>query len=222
MQQKRKIRCSAIGKIMGTSKTKLPLTQTAISLCEEMLIEEIYNYKDEISNKYLTKGIIVEDESIDLINKLLFQDYEKNTNHYENDFIKGTPDIVSNVIIDVKSSFSPKTFPVFDTIIPNKDYYYQLQGYMWLTGIKKAKLIYCLINTPEHLVRSEARSLAFNLGYSEDEAYEKVIQNHVFDYVPIDKRIKIFDVEYDELVIEKIKEKVIDCNKYMDELITLK
>ncbi len=44
------------------------------------------------------------------------------------------------------------TFPWFETEIPNKDYYFQLQGYLWLTNKTEAVLAYCLIDTPLEIV----------------------------------------------------------------------
>ena len=209
-----KVRCSKISQIMPNSKTKDPLSKTAQSYCKEWLIEQIYGYREEIINKRLSKGLIMEDEGIDLINKFLGKDFQKNTEHFENEYLTGTPDIISDCIIDIKCSYSPKTFPLFETE-PNPDYVYQLQGYMELTGIKKAKLAYCLVNTPEHLIQSEVNSMVYQLGYTKEDAYEKIIHNHIYDFIDIEKRVKIFDIEYDNEVIKAIYNKVELCRNYI-------
>jgi hypothetical protein len=74
-------------------------------------------------------------------------------------------------------------------------YYYQLQVYMHLTGLKKAKLVYTLQDTPEFLT------------YEEPVSY-----SHVEDKY----RIKEFDIEYDPQVIEMANAKVLECREYLN------
>ncbi len=69
----------------------------------------------------------------------------------------GLNDNTPGGILDIKCSYEAHTFPFFEDEIPTKDYYYQLQGYMWLTGKDEALLCYCLIDTPLQIVRDEIR-----------------------------------------------------------------
>jgi hypothetical protein len=118
-----KIRCSAIGKLMATPRSKSEfLSQTAKTYIHELVLEHKYGIKKEFSSRYTDKGNAVEDESILLVNDVLDVKFiYKNEEHFTNDWITGTPDVnTEDVLLDVKSSWDATTFPFFDTEIPNK------------------------------------------------------------------------------------------------------
>lgn len=198
------------------------LSQTTKSYCEDWLKSQIYKRKLEFTCKYTEKGLIMEDESLDFISKklgigLLF----KNESRVEDDFMTGEMDIdIPNLIIDVKNSWSWETFPLFEKEIPNMDYFWQLQGYMNLTNKSKAKLIYVLSDTPQHLIEREARNYCFYNGYGDldmeiyNEFHRKLTYNDVEDKY----KIKIFDIDCDDKAIESIKKRVLECRKYIEQL----
>ena len=129
------------------------LSQTSISKIESIVKQDVYGYKVQIDNKFVNKGIRMEDEAIELLNLIYNKEYKKNTNFFKNDFISGTPDIIDgNKIIDVKCPFSKVTFPVFADEAHNVLYEYQMRGYMMLTGCESAEVTYCLMNTPIDLI----------------------------------------------------------------------
>ena len=184
-----KIRASASGKLMTKSRSKDgALSKTALSYVHDWYKEQIYGVKKNIDNKYLRKGISVEDNAIDYAAKELGWLFaEKNEDYFEDAHFCGTPDVIlDDTIIDIKSSWDCFTFPLFEDEIPNKDYYYQLQTYMALTGLKKAQLVYVLMDTPESIERDAV-------------SYESVESKY---------RIKIFYVDYDEEVVESMRDKV--------------
>lgn len=197
-----KIRASAAGKIMPNSRKKGELGQSAKSYAETWLKEQIYGYKNEVSSKYLEKGLEVEDASIQYLESELGYDFLiKNEESFENDFLTGTPDlIVGDLVIDVKNSWSHWTMPLFDEEVPNKDYYYQLQCYMALTGCKSAKLVYTLMETPEDLLNQWT-----------DVPYE-------YNHLDSKYRIKVFDIERNEEDIEKIYARVAEVRDYIKTL----
>ena len=195
-----KIRASASGKLMTRPRSKSEvLSKTTKSYLQEWTKEQIYGVRKSIKSKYLDKGNQVEDAAIDYASAekgWLFA--EKNEEYFEDEFFCGTPDVIlDDKIIDIKSSWDCFSFPLFFNGIPNKDYYYQLQTYMYLTGKTKAQLVYVLMNTPEELTFEES-----------------------FDYTEINSkyRIKIFDIDYDEEVIEELKNKVIESREYIKTL----
>ncbi len=184
-----KIRASASGKLMTKSRSKDgALSKTALSYVQDWYKEQIYGVKKNIDNKYLRKGISVEDNAIDYAaTELGWLFAEKNEEYFEDSHFCGTPDVIlDDTIIDIKSSWDCFTFPLFEDEIPNKDYYYQLQTYMALTGLKKAQLVYVLMDTPESIERDAV-------------SYESVESKY---------RIKIFNVDYDEEVVESMRDKV--------------
>jgi len=195
-----KIRCSAISDIMTNPRSKSDkLSQTCKTYLETWVKEQIYETKKEIKSKYLTKGIEVESQALEYysdVNDLGF--LVINQEHYENPFMTGTPDLIfKETVYDFKSSWDCFTFPLFENYVA-KDYWMQLQGYMHLTGLKSAKLVYTLQNTPEELVYGEAK-----------------------DYTEIDCkfRIKEFWFDYDPEFIKLVESRVIECREYVKGLV---
>src|SRR5690606_8548337 len=120
----------------------------------------------------------------------------KNEKYFEDDYFTGSPDLIlEDEVIDIKCSYDCFTFPLFDTELPTKDYFYQVQVYMHLTGKKKARVVYLLLNTPETIESWKAKH----------------------DYDSIDKkfRIKSFEVDYDPEVIKELIFKVTEVRKYL-------
>ena len=209
-----KIRCSAIGKIMTNARSKTEtLSKTTISYLEEWTKEQIYSRRKEIFSKYLDKGNAVEVDSLDFIKTHLnYKQLEKNEESFENDFLTGTPDaILDDHIIDVKNSWDCFSFPLFFNSIPNKDYYYQAQGYMELTGIDRYKLIYTLMDTPEDLIQRE---------YFGDQSTDLVEFASKYKYSDIEPqyRIKVFDIYRNDEDIENIYNRVDECRQYINSL----
>ena len=219
-----KIRCSALGKIMTNARSKSEvLSKTCKSYLQELAIEEMYGIKKEFSSRYTDKGIEVERTSIDLVqDNCDFGFMYKNEEHFENDYLTGTPDVnTDNILLDVKSSYDATTFPWFEEEIPNKDYYYQLQGYMALCNKRKSVLAYCLVNTPYQIVEDEVRRAHWkeHLIDENEELRADVEARHNFDHIPPEKRIKTFEVRYDKDVVKAIYERIKECRKYYETLI---
>jgi hypothetical protein len=124
--------------------------------------EDFYGYSSQMTNKYVEKGIEVEDKSIELLNTVKLANYKKNVVRLENDFLTGECDIndeVNDEIIDIKSSWSLETFPALPSDINIKDYEMQLRGYMMLYGRSKASVCYCVVDTPDELCKYENQTL---------------------------------------------------------------
>jgi hypothetical protein len=219
-----KIRCSSIDKIMTNPKTKgETLSQTTKTYLQELAVEEVYNIRKEFSSRYTDKGNEVEELSIALCNDVLNLGFiYKNEEHFSNDWITGTPDVNTNeILLDVKSSWDATTFPFFDTELKNKDYLYQLQGYMWLTGKEESLLCYCLIDTPLQIVEDEIRREHWKASLIEESLDLRafVQAKHTFGHIPKEKRLKTFKIAKDDIIIENIKTRIEECREYYNELI---
>lgn len=213
--QQFKVRASASGKIMGVKG----LGKTGQTFVQEWMKEQLYGRRKEFSNKYTEKGNAMEDTSIEMVADFLdLGMLMKNEEFFEGEWCKGTPDVIlADTVIDVKNSWDCFTFPLFEKDVPNKDYYYQGQCYMHLTGRKHYKLIYTLTDTPDNLVEKEAKRWAWdnNNGEVTAEAYDRIKANMTYSHLPIEQRIKIFEFDYDEAVIEKMAERVEECRAYL-------
>jgi hypothetical protein len=222
-----KVRCSQIGKIMTNPRTKGErLSQTTKSYILELAIQEKYGIHKEFWSRYTDKGNEVEPEAIKLTESVLDVGFiYKNEEQFFNEWVTGKPDVNTDVLIDVKSSWDAFTF--FDKVIENelnnKDYYYQLQGYMWLTDKQEALLCYCLVDTPLQIVEDEIRREHWkqNLISESSDLREFVEDKHTFGHIPMEKRVKTHVVKRDDDVIEAIKTRIEECNEYYNEIIDL-
>lgn len=199
-----KFRCSSLAKIMTDPKGKGEILSVgAKTFIEDLAKEFVYDFKEQISSKYMEKGTLVEQQSIDLRNDVFFTDYRKNTERRENDWITGECDIFTGSgIIDIKSSWSLATFPVTcASALKESDkagYDWQLRGYLMLWNVDLAEVNYCLVNTPDELV-----------GY-EDPAL------HYVDHIDPSLRVTRVLYERDKALEDKIKEKVEAARLYFD------
>ena len=219
-----KIRCSALGRLMTAPRTKTEtLSKTAKSYIQELVLEEKFGIKKEFSSRYTDKGLQCEDEAISLVNDVLGLGFIfKNEEHFNNEWITGTPDVNTNeILLDVKSSYDATTFPFFDTKLINKSYFYQMHGYMWLTGKEESLLCYCLIDTPLQIVEDEIRREHWKASLIEEDLDLRafVQAKHTFGHIPKEKRLKVFKIAKDEKVIEEIKTRIEQCREYYNDLI---
>ena len=196
-----KFRASSLGDIMTDAKEKdEPLSKGAKTVLEKMAKEFVYGFNEVISGKYMEKGIIVEDESIALYNSVFFTDYRKNTERKTNDWVTGECDIFTgDSIIDIKSSWSLATFPATAEAGLDKGYEWQLRAYMMLWDVDSAAIAYCMVNTPDELIKYEQEEL------------------HFVDHINEALRVTIVPYERDIKLEEKIKSKVEAARKYLTE-----
>lgn len=185
-------RCSSLGALMTDSRDKKELIgETAKKELMRVYVGEKYGRFDEIDSKYLEKGNTVEEESITTISRVTKLLFKKNTERVSNDFVTGLPDLYkgesitkADIVRDAKSSWSMNTFMnAKNDKNVNKNYFWQLTGYMWLTGAKYSYIDYCLNNTPYQLVENELRKESYKYIDNDTPAWVElqIIANHVYD-----------------------------------------
>jgi len=200
------------------------LQDGAKTYCQNWLKQQLYKRRKEFSNKYTEKGNICEPAAIDFVAKKMgYGLVIKNEQYYENDFMCGTPDLVlPEIIEEIKNSWSVWTFPLFSNEIPDKQYPLQVQGYMALTGIRKAAVNYCLIDAPLEIMDREARSVWYKAGNSGDvdmECYDEVYAKMTYADIPDELKWKRFEFNYSQPIIDAIERQVMLCRSYIDTLI---
>lgn len=117
--------------------------------------QHVYGYRPLIETKEMKKGLTVENESIALLNEVLFTNHKKNELRAVNDWLTGECDIHDETlgeITDVKSSWSLATFPATPDEGKDSGYEWQLRAYMLLYGSYYATLAYCMVDTPDELL----------------------------------------------------------------------
>lgn len=198
-----KFRASSLGEIMTDPKGKDEvLSVGAKTAITKMAKELVYGYDEEISSKYMEKGILVEDQSIALYNEVFFTNHKKNTVRLTNKWITGECDISTpSKIIDIKSSWSLATFPAIAANGADKGYEWQCRAYMWLWNVDEAEVAYCLVNTPDELI-----------GYEQQEL-------HYVDHITPELRITRVHYKRDKALEEKIATRVEDANLYLDAMV---
>jgi len=214
-------RCSSLGKLMVSPRNKKDLlSATTKKYLQEIHKEVVFGKTTDIQSKYLDKGKQVEDESIEIYGRVKSIHFQKNEKFYENNFICGTPDIVDKTLIDIKSSWDFTTFPMHEEDLPNKHYYWQLQGYMALAERKEATVAYCLVDTPPLLIQDEVRRLSWNLGMIEvpDELESEVYERLQYADIPEELRVKEFHIEYNDGDVQRLYERIEICRDYLTDL----
>jgi len=165
------------------SKSKKPgeLSQTCITYLKECYAGD----KEELSSKYLTKGILLENEAIDFASKVLYGGIKayKNEDIYANEWLVGTPDVIlENSIIDTKCAWNRKT--LLDSALElNTDYEWQLRGYMMLCNKEFATLFYYLGDTPA------AANYGTKVSYSHLEDFERWVSYEFKRDISIEQEI---------------------------------
>ena len=189
---------------MTESRTKSEvLSQTTKSYIAAKAKEDFFGYNSFISTKAMQKGTDFEHESIELVNQIRDSFYIKNEETIENDCLIGTPDIIlENSIIDIKTSWSLETFPAIAAEGINKDYEWQLRGYMMLCEKSSAELIYCMIDTDDFLL---------------SDWDNKTI--HKVSHIDPRKRITVLGYERNTITEEAIRERLTACTEYYNEYI---
>lgn len=213
-----KFRPSGLCHLMTTSRSKSdPLSDTAKTYLRDIWIEQTFNrHKPDITGHAAAKGTMVESDSLDLYQKVTGQVYFKNQKKLENDYIKGTPDVIGeDLVIDIKSSWSIWTFAATDEKSATKNYFWQVLGYMWLARKKKAELAYCLVNTPETIINDEIYRLSFKFG---DEEAEKFRVNYIFDDIDPKLRLKTFSFVFDQESVDKLTERIGFAREFLNNM----
>lgn len=204
-----KFRASSVGNLMSKPKKKSEtLAETTKHFLREVYIGKVYKRDYDLNNKFLEKGNYCEEDSLSLVTSNRKKLYLKNKDQFENEFVKGTPDIIEkDNVIDIKTCWDIRTFVHKTEVISM--YYWQLQSYMWLTGKDHAELIFTLVNAPEHLIVAEKNKRMWQLGIStespewakEEGRIEKLM---LYDDIDPTLRMKVFKTERSQEDIERL------------------
>jgi len=184
-------RCSSLGYLVVEPKNKNEILSEGLKThLVDVVVSAKYNRHREIHAKQLDKGNETEEDSITVLSRITKKFFKKNETSLANDFIKGTPDLFEGESIysathirDTKSSWDAYSFFRAKNKELEKNYYWQGQGYMWLTGAKYCSIDYVLNNTPWGLIESELRKESYNHLENDTPAWieAQIIANHVYD-----------------------------------------
>ena len=213
------------------------LSDTAKSEIEKVWLLNEKGFWEDLNNKFLTKGLMNEEDGLELVSDYL-DDFILKNQERKNVIIgqlEGTDIEVGitgeadgfcevdgkKVVIDIKSSWNPKTFlnAKLSTI-----YEYQLRIYMFLYDVDEAWLCYCLTDTPQDLIDAEKKKTFYKYFSSsmtneevqelEDKLipmYEQIERNMKYSTNPAYKKeemVKIYKISRDKEIEEKMLDKL--------------
>lgn len=179
------------------------LPDGALTKLEEIFDDIFWKRKKLLNNKYLEKGLIVEEDSLELLSEIDGETYWKNDEQIENEYAQGCPDNITNRVRDAKSNYDYFTFKNAEMI---SLYAAQIKCYIWILlsmGRKVERigeLCYCLVNSPPHRIEAERKSMWFAMGqpdYDEERYIKSASQlemNHIFDIQKFKEENPHFDL----------------------------
>lgn len=251
-------RCSSLGHLMKDPKTIKAkeageLAEGVKTHLVDVYVAAMYERHEEISSKYLDKGNETEENSIDTVSRMTKKFFKKNETTLSNDFIKGTPDLFigkdiynATHIRDTKSSYSVYTFHRSISKELLDLYYWQVQGYMALSGAQVANVDYCLNNTPFNMIEAELRRESYKHmeGNTPNWIELQIIANHIYDRksfdefmersgihpidenskaivlgfveIPLEKRWFTFEVKRNDEDIQRLYDRISQCRKWIN------
>lgn len=204
----------------------------AITHLENVFRDVFWGRRRLLHNKFLDKGLLAEEDALALLSEVEGVYYAKNKESFETEYLKGTADIVTDIITDTKCNYDMESF---DNAELTKLYEWQIKAYCIGYGKTKGRVAYCLVNNPEHQIRAARTNLFYGMGTPDEsevrwiEAVQQVERNHIFDipafkaeypnydfentqldfHIPAKMRLKIFDVELqdgdEEIINSRVK-----------------
>lgn len=201
-------------------RENVELPQTTRTYLDEIFIAEMYGRKKDITTKYMEKGLLCEEDALELLGRVEGQLLLKNKDKYENKWIVGTPDNTTKKVRDTKASWDIFTF--FKSGMTT-DYEWQLRGYMWLTELEESTLAYCLVDTPQHLIYEECKRLAWRTGvidWEVDEEFQKkceeIEKNMTFADIPDNERVRQIHLKRDLDKEKELQDRIKLCRAYLN------
>jgi len=219
--QKYKVHCSGINSVMAKATKDRTISVGAETAIKDWYISNLYaRSKPQATSKYTGKGNEKEGDAIRFLSEVHGDFYSKNEQTFENEYLVGTPDIITpDTIIDIKCSWDCFTFPYFETEL-NKGYWAQMQGYMALTGKKRAVVAYCLMDATfdqiEYAISDYCKSNNCELT---EEIEEKVTAQMTYEHLSPNLRLKEFEVLRDEDYIASVYDRVTAMREFINALV---
>ena len=144
----------------------------------------------------------------------------KNEERKYNDFAEGECDLnLAKSLRDIKCSWWEYSFPRFDNKASNPTYIWQAQTYLWLWDKDEYYLDYCLVDAPEDVIQKKYwrkhRELCIEQDEVDDDLFAEVRSKMIHSHMPIEQRVKTFEIKRDEVSINKIPPRVLECRDYI-------
>jgi len=222
-----------IPKLEVAKDNDLPLSEGCKSFLSGLYAYEKYGKwspAKDIGSRQTEKGKEVEVDGLNLVNELDGLSLFKNEQRVIDSHFSGHPDAYegedlayATVIHDAKCPWDIETFFSYVGKPLPEVYYWQMQGYMAITGAKQAQVHFCLITTPERFIKDTADRLLRNMNVVSPEspeylkAEQELWNNMTFDDIPKSERRIKFIVDRNDEDIELARKRVELCRIYLAE-----
>ena len=206
------VRASACSQLMTNDRTGKQMGDTAKGLIKSIAVADVFGLRPQFSSKETEKGHWMEQDAIELLNRLEFQSYQKNMTRVTWEGFTGECDIHApeqSLIRDIKCAWSASTFSwtTDELEAKAKKAGYDIQGrvYMMLYKCDYFKLDEVLLTTPSDLLKFD------------DEDF------HSVDHIAENKRITTIaferDAEFEERLFERYQQAEKFYNEYINQLL---
>jgi len=239
------VKASRVKALQKKQKGEDELPSGAKTHLDDVFRSQFWKRRRHLTNKYLEKGLLCEQDILDIASKMDNDFYLKNDEHDENDYIQGSWDNYAVKVRDAKANYDLKTF---DEAELSNLYSWQIKGYSFIIKEKQnldhypeGELIYGLVNNPLHHIQNEMTRQFYANGNPDDdnedwlEIKRQIERNHIFDKslfvrdyphyifensvwnydIPAQFRIKKFDVTTTEEDVDHIKRRVMMSRVYL-------
>lgn len=199
---KKKTKTDEEKELMAECKSR-GLSQGAKTYLMGYAKEMLYGYSKVVTTKYMDKGLACEQRSIDLYNRVFFTRHTKHVGRRMNDYLTGECDIYVPGVrtIDTKTAWSLDTFPAIRDDCHDPLYEWQGRGYMELYEVPEHEVAFCMVSTPEELIRYEQRDL------------------HLVDHIDPAMRVTRITYKRDPVLTQKMETKCRAAQQYLEQLV---
>jgi len=204
------IRCSSISKIMTNPRTKgEEWSETAKAAMLEAARERLFSVRKSLDEvKCIQKGIMCEDDGVQLYNDVFLYDLKKveASERRSNGIITGEPDLIalgSQKGVDIKVAWSLLTFPLTEDQAGKKAYEWQARGYMCLFDLPEWEIAYCALNTPDELLKP----------------WDNPDHHFIDDAIPMHHRITVATYKRDMKIEKEMLEKCASANDWIEKAV---
>ncbi len=200
------------------------LSETCKAHLMDLFVANRYGVTRDIKLKYWEKGLLNEENAIDIYTIATNTMFEKNKVRKSNGYVTGEIDFPSDIMLliyDTKVSWNIFTFWRSLAKGVTDLEYWQAQAYMWLWEMDKAKVCKILTDTPDKLIENEKKDLLRDfIGTPEqyEEACVEIEKLHKYKHIPFEERIIELEVERSDEDIEKIPERLEMCRDFLNNI----
>jgi hypothetical protein len=200
------------------------LSDTCKAHLMNVFVTARYGRIKDIKLKYFEKGLMQEETAIDVYSFATNTYFEKNKLRKSNTYLTGEIDFQSGdfvMIYDTKVSWNIFTFWGSLAKGVTDIEWWQMQAYMWLFNMPRAKICKILVDTPDKLIENEKRDLLREfIGTPEEyeEACAEIDRLHKYQDIPNEERIIELEIERDDEAIERIPGRVEECRDFLNNI----